>query len=126
MSRYEATPGTATLLQTKAKPIREFRKEHTNDRQLNAIQDNVERITIAIDRRVQQLSSLSILNGELYSLEFTGAGSLIIYHGLKREPIGVIDTLPTPTAATIWISAMDDKTVTIDSGAAVDLKVWVF
>lgn len=126
MSRYEATPGTATLLQTKAKPIREFRKEHTNDRQLNAIQDNVERITIAIDRRVQQLSSLSILNGELYSLEFTGAGTITIYHGLKRVPIGVIDTLPTPAAATIWVSAMDNKTVTIDSGAAVNLKVWVF
>jgi len=126
MSRYEATPGTATLLQTKAKPIREFRKEHTNDRQLNAIQDNVERVTIAIDRRVQQLSSLSILNGELYSLEFTGAGTITIYHGLKRVPIGVIDTLPTPTAATVWVVSSDNKTVVIESSAAVDLKVWVF
>lgn len=126
MSRYEATQGTASLLQTKALPIREFRKEHTNDRQLNAIQDNVERVTIAIDRRVQQLSSLSILNGELYSLEFTGAGTITIYHGLKRVPIGVIDTLPTPTAATVWVVSSDNKTVVIESGAAVDLKVWVF
>lgn len=126
MSRYEATQGTASLLQTKALPIREFRKEHTNDRQLNAIQDNVERVTIAIDRRVQQLSSLSILNGELYSLEFTGAGTITIYHGLKRVPIGVIDTLPTPTAATVWVVSSDNKTVVIESSAAVDLKVWVF
>ena len=126
MSRYEATQGTASLLQTKALPIRELRKEHTNDRQLNAIQDNVERVTIAIDRRVQQLSSLSILNGELYSLEFTGAGTITIYHGLKRVPIGVIDTLPTPTAATVWVVSSDNKTVVIESSAAVDLKVWVF
>jgi len=77
----------------------------------------------------QAIEDNPLLSGRMLDLDVTTVATAFP-HGLGRTPEGwiVADTYTSGglLSNTIWRTAWDDKTITLDASASFAVKVWVF
>lgn len=97
---------------------RSFRQINTQDRELQLIQDNVE-------RAVAEAINSPLLNGRLVADVALNAGLTKWEHKLARTPRGYL-VVDKNNTALIYTAAKDDKFLTLNASVACTVTLWVF
>lgn len=97
---------------------RSFRQINTSDRELQLIQDNIE-------KAIGEVINMALLNGRLVTAVDLASGNTSVEHKLDRVPQGYIVT-DKNNAATIYTTSKDSKYLVLNSSAACTVSFWIF
>lgn len=78
----------------------------------------------AIDKFSLQFLSIPILNGQIVALSVVN-GANEVSHGLSQTPQGFF-VISKSANVDIWGDTFTQKTITIQSNGAANIKIWVF
>jgi hypothetical protein len=68
----------------------------------------------------------SFLSGVLLSDKALAVGSNSVVHGLGRQPVGYIVTWSEGAAPDFYVTASDEKRLTLSSASSATVDLWVF
>jgi heptaprenylglyceryl phosphate synthase len=97
---------------------RSFKQINTASRELQLLQDNIE-------RAVGEVINMALLNGRLVTAVDLASGNTSVEHKLDRVPQGYIIT-DKNNAAAIYTASKDNKYLVLNSSAACTISFWIF
>ncbi len=99
--------------------MKQLRKISTDDPVVRQIQDNVQQV-------ISPIVDKAILDGVyLKDVELTTGSIDIVGHKLGRQPLGYI-VVKRNANSTIWDSATDKRTLSLNCSANVTISIWIF
>jgi len=93
-------------------------------KKLTGLEYNLSKTVQFTEEFNKQFINNPFLVGNVFTATITPS-TATINHGLGSVPLGWI-VLDQDAGANIWKTSSDDKTITFDSSATVNIKVWIF